>query len=203
MDRRASDRKLCVSLSSAPEVTARRHTDHATICRFADCIFFRAALPREENAWRRVCFSHGRPSPVDDWRQFPWPGKCLSPPLPPSTEGEKKFTKETIKECFSNDLELFVGDNNVFPRFFIARFISFFIYRDKREYSLKFSDSTNSRKIREICLFGRPPIDISKSRRVPLRHASFNRIHILIRRHCERGQMLVTIRHCIRSFRLS
>lgn len=48
MDRRASDRKLCVSLSSAPEVTARRHTDHATICRFADCIFFRAALPREE-----------------------------------------------------------------------------------------------------------------------------------------------------------
>lgn len=42
MDPRASDRKLCVSLSSAPEVTARRHTDHATICRFADCIFFRA-----------------------------------------------------------------------------------------------------------------------------------------------------------------
>lgn len=127
----------------------------------------------------------------------------LSSPPSFDREGEKKFTKETIKECFSNDLELFVGDNNVFPRFFIARFISFFIYRDKSEYSLKFSDSTNSRKIREICLFGRPPIDISKSRRVPLRHASFNRIHILIRRHCERGQMLVTIRHCIRSFRLS
>lgn len=93
MDRRASDRKLCVSLSSAPEVTARRHTDHATICRFADCIFFRAALPREENAWRRVCFSHGRPSPVDDWRQFPWPGKCLSPPLPPSTEKVRKSSQ--------------------------------------------------------------------------------------------------------------
>lgn len=42
MDPRPSDRKLCVSLSSAPEVTARRHTDHATICRFADCVFFRA-----------------------------------------------------------------------------------------------------------------------------------------------------------------
>lgn len=43
MDPQASDRKLCVSLSSAPEVTARRHTDHATICRFADCIFFRVS----------------------------------------------------------------------------------------------------------------------------------------------------------------
>lgn len=114
MDRRASDRKLCVSLSSAPEVTARRHTDHATICRFADCIFFRAALSREEKLLR-VCFSHGRPSSVDDWRQFPWPRKCLFPSF--DREGEKKFTKETIKECFSNDLELFVG-NNVFPNVF-------------------------------------------------------------------------------------
>lgn len=41
MDPQASDRKLCVSLSSAPEVTARRHTDHATICRSVDCILFR------------------------------------------------------------------------------------------------------------------------------------------------------------------
>jgi len=41
MDPRDLDRKLCVSLSSAPEVTARRHTDHATICRFLDCILFR------------------------------------------------------------------------------------------------------------------------------------------------------------------
>lgn len=165
--------------------------------------FLSCGPPEGRKTWLRVCFSHGRPSSVDDWRQFPWPRKCLSPSF--DREGEKKFTKETIKECFSNDLELFVG-NNVFPNVFpsLLRALSlclFIVINDK--YSLKFSDSTNSRKIWEICLFGNPPIDISKSRRVPLRHASFNRIHILIRRHCERGQMLVTIRHCIRSFRLS
>lgn len=40
----ASDRKLCVGLSSAPEVTARRHTDHATISRFLDCVLFHVKI---------------------------------------------------------------------------------------------------------------------------------------------------------------
>jgi len=54
----ASDRKLCVGLSPAPEVTARRHTDHATISRFLDCVLFH--VPKVESLYLGacICFSH-------------------------------------------------------------------------------------------------------------------------------------------------
>lgn len=185
MDRRASDRKLCVSLSSAPEVTARRHTDHATICRFADCIFFRAD-PRGKNLFVFRTVGH-RPWIGDN---FPRRGKYLSSF---DRRWEKVYKGDNKGMVFSNDLE------SVGQRFF---FFSLSLHLVNVNIRLpRNTDSTNSRKISEICSGSADWY--FEMRRVPLRHASFNRIHILIRRHCERGQMLVTIRHCIRSFRLS
>lgn len=180
MDRRASDRKLCVSLSSAPEVTARRHTDHATICRFADCIFFRTD-PRRE---KLICFSHGRPSPVDN---FPRRGNFDRRWEKVYKGDNKRMVLQRSRICWTTF-------------FFFSLFCAFYPSIGGRKYS--FATKYRIDKFEEN--FGDLSADwYFEMRRVPLRHASFNRIHILIRRHCERGQMLVTICHCIRSFRLS
>lgn len=140
MDRRASDRKLCVSLSSAPEVTARRHTDHATICRFADCIFFRAD-PRRE---KLVCFSHGRPSPVDN---FPRRGNFDRRWEKVYKGDNKRMVLQRSRICWTTFF---------FFSLSLARFIPPLV--DVNIRLPRNTESTNSRKISEIC----PPIDISK-----------------------------------------